>query len=273
LTATLSEQTKQDPRIRKSRRMPFENLKRVLVFVAHPDDETIGCGALLQRVPSLLVVFAVDGAPPGYGFERKFGSLKNYSEERFKEAGRALGLVPKCSFRRLKRRDGAYFPDRRLFEDLRESASSLLAIAREFSPEAIVTHAYEGGHIDHDACSFLANYAANVLSLQRFEFPLYWKDGYGRDVFQEFRNVQEGAILLNLSEAEITIKNKMLAAYETQREIVAMFSPNTEKFRPAPVYDYAHPSWNSYPPGNWRSRRVLRAVLRQFSEFPYIAGR
>lgn len=252
--------------------MLFEHLKRVLVFVAHPDDETIGCGALLQRVPSALVVFAVDGAPTGYGFERKFGSLKNYSEKRFKEAGRALGLVPNCSFQRLKTRDGAYFPDRHLFADLKESAASLVAIAREFSPDAIISHAYEGGHIDHDACSFLANYAAKALSLERFEFPLYWKDGHGRDVFQEFRNVQEGAIFLNLSEAEIAIKNNMLAAYETQREIVAMFSPNVEKFRPPPCYDYAHPSWNSYPPGNWRSRRDARAILRQFSEFSCISG-
>ena len=41
-----------------------------------------------------------------------------------------------------------------------------------------------------------------------------------------------------------------------------MFSP---KFRPPPCYDYAHPSWNSYPPGNWRSRRDARAVWRQSS--------
>jgi N-acetylglucosamine malate deacetylase 2 len=253
--------------------MRFEDVKRVLVFVAHPDDESIGCGALLQRVPSALVVFAVDGAPAGYGFERKFGSLKNYSEQRFKEAGRALGLVPNCSFRRLKTRDGAYFPDRHLFENLKEAASSLVAIAQEFSPDAIFTHAYEGGHIDHDACSFLTNQVASVLSLTCFEFPLYWKDGRGLDVFQEFRNAQEGATFLNLSEAEIAIKKQMLAEYETQREIVGIFSSKVEKFRPAPSHLYARPSWNSYPPGNWRGRRDAKAVLRGFSQFPAIASR
>src|SRR5580704_16877343 len=113
-------------RIRKTLPVSVENTMRLLVFVAHPDDETIACAGLLQRVPASLVVFAVDGAPAGYGFERKFGTLKNYSEERFREAGRALGYTPNCEFRRLKTRRGEYFQDRRLFENLEEAAGSLL---------------------------------------------------------------------------------------------------------------------------------------------------
>jgi LmbE family N-acetylglucosaminyl deacetylase len=253
--------------------MPFETVKRVLIFAAHPDDETIGCGALLQRVPSALVVFAVDGAPPDYGFERKFGSLKNYSEERFREAGRALGHVPNCSFRRLKMRSGAYFPDRHLFEHLHEADASLEVLAREFAPDAIVSHAYEGGHIDHDACSFLAKHAANALSLERYEFPLYWKNRNGQDVFQEFRNAQEGAILFNMSEAELALKNKMLAEYRTQQALLSVFSPNVERFRPAPSHDYSHPSWNTYQPGRLRGRRAAWKILRRFSEFRGIAGK
>ena len=58
-----------------------DNFGRVLVLVAHPDDETIGCSGLLQRASSALVVFAVDGAPPHYGFEKKYGSLAQYSEK------------------------------------------------------------------------------------------------------------------------------------------------------------------------------------------------
>jgi N-acetylglucosamine malate deacetylase 2 len=247
--------------------MPFENPDRLLVLAAHPDDESIGCGVLLQRVTSALVVFAVDGAPAGYGFERKFGTLQNYSEERFKEAARALSCLPDCSFLRLKRRDGSYFPDRRLFEHLEEAAASLTAIVQEFSPDAIVSHAYEGGHIDHDACSFLARHAADELSLKHFEFPLYWQNEKGRDVFQEFRDAQEGITSLNPSEREIAIKNQMLAEYQTQRDLVAMFSSNKESFRLAPGYDYGRLHWEERYPGPWRSRRDGKMLLRRFMEF------
>jgi LmbE family N-acetylglucosaminyl deacetylase len=256
-----------DAWIREGRGMPIEDAKRLLVLAAHPDDETIGCGILLQRSPCSLVVFAVDGAPAGYRIERRFGSLRNYSEERFKEASRALALARNCSIRRLKTRRGVFFPDRHLFEHLEEAADSLLAIAQEFLPDAIVSHACEGGHVDHDACSLLAKRAADALSVKHFEFPLYWKNENGQDIFQEFRNAREGEMVLNGSETEIAVKNKMLAEYKTQGDIVAVFSPNKERFRPARNRDYSQPSWNLSYPGNWRSRLGARLVRRRFSEF------
>jgi LmbE family N-acetylglucosaminyl deacetylase len=211
-------------RTRKTWHVLVENINRLLVFVAHPDDETIACAGLLQRVPLSLVVFAVDGAPSGYGFERKFGTLRNYSEERFKEAERALSYLPSGSFERLKSPRGEYFPDRQLFENL-QAANSLLSIVQLFSPDTIVSHAFEGGHIDHDACSFLANHVAQAHSLIHLEFPLYWKAADGRDVFQKFRATCREEICLNLSEGELVIKNKMLSEYKSQSDIVATFPP------------------------------------------------
>jgi N-acetylglucosamine malate deacetylase 2 len=35
----------------------------VAVVVAHPDDETIGCGAILRRLPLVRLVHVTDGAP------------------------------------------------------------------------------------------------------------------------------------------------------------------------------------------------------------------
>jgi hypothetical protein len=49
-------------------------LGRTLVLVAHPDDETGGCAALLQRMQQPIVVFATNGAPDDEFFWGPFGS-------------------------------------------------------------------------------------------------------------------------------------------------------------------------------------------------------
>jgi LmbE family N-acetylglucosaminyl deacetylase len=100
-----------------------------------------------------------------------FGSLKAYSDVRFQEASRALAHVPNASFQRITKPDGSYFVELHLFEELTEASASLCALGRSFSPDAIISHAYEGAHIDHDTCSFLAMHAAADLSLMRFEVP------------------------------------------------------------------------------------------------------
>lgn len=155
-------------------------------------------GGLLQRVPASLVVFATDGAAPGFGCERMFGSLKAYSDVCFQEASRALAHVPNASFQRMTKPDGSYFVELHLFEELREASASLCALGRSFSPDAIISHAYEGAHIDHDTCSFLAMHAADDLSLMCFEVPLYWLDGQGNVVRLQFRDRQSRIVAPNM---------------------------------------------------------------------------
>lgn len=86
--------------------MASEPFRRPLIFVAHPDDETLACSGLLQRFPGSLVVFATDGTPAGYGLERKYGSLQAYTGLRFQEAARALSHVPNATFKWLTGTDG-----------------------------------------------------------------------------------------------------------------------------------------------------------------------
>ena len=251
-------------------------MDRVLVFVAHPDDETIGCSGLLQRASTSLVVFAVDGAPPHYGFERRFGSLRKYSETRFLEASRALSLIPRCSFQRLRRPDGSYFVDQHLFQDLRRAYSSLLKIAGEFSPTVIVSHTYEGGHIDHDACSFLAMKTSRALAIQHWEFPLYRKSELGQDIFQEFRDCREAECVLALSEDEMAVKQRMRAEYRTQREMLRVFVLDTERFRRIIFEDYTRHQWSDYAFENRPNRLNKESFFRSVAEFegtPSLPGR
>jgi LmbE family N-acetylglucosaminyl deacetylase len=261
--------------------MPVAPFSRPLIFVAHPDDETLACGGLLQRMPASLVVFATDGTPAGFGLERKFGSLKAYTELRFQEAARALSHVPSSLFGWLTRPDGSYFGDMHVFEELPAVATSLRAIAESFSPDSIVSHTYEGGHIDHDACSFIAMHVAEVLSLPRFEFPMYWLDSSGEAVQQAFRGkttgVPEDLMEWRLSEAEIERKKNMTAEYHTQQGTVSSFAPGIECFRRATSdrVAFSIPQCRSYlyqsrPPRFYHTRRhrlSAKALLKRFAEF------
>jgi LmbE family N-acetylglucosaminyl deacetylase len=244
------------------------DFNRPLIFVAHPDDETIACAGLLQRMTASLVVFATDGAPPHYGFKHKFGTLEKYSTVRFQEAARALGHVPSCSFQRLTKPDGSYFVDQHLFHDLDWALGSMCRIARSFSPDVVLCHAYEGGHIDHDTCSFIAMHCAAALSLRRFEFPLYWEDENGKSIVQQFRDGGTVSVEWSLTAGEIACKEKMLGEYKSQAGLASAFPLSTERIRPATYTDFSvtrcrHYSYRDW----WRTRLSPKVLLKKFAQF------
>jgi LmbE family N-acetylglucosaminyl deacetylase len=240
---------------------------RVLLLAAHPDDETLSCAGLLQRAADALVVFAVDGAPPHYGFEKKFVSLQRYSELRFREAECALRYISQCCFHRLAKPDNTTFVDQHLFLSFPDAFTSLLRIARQFSPGLIVSHAFEGGHIDHDACHVLTACAASVLNVPFLEFPLYWRNEQGTDVLQQFRGTREKEILLQLSQEEIAVKQRMLAEYRSQSSLAAVFNAEVERFRPASNQPITTAPWRKYPFENrWRQLR-LESFLEKVAQF------
>jgi N-acetylglucosamine malate deacetylase 2 len=247
--------------------LPTDKFGRVLAFVAHPDDESIGCSGLLQRAQSSLIVFAVDGAPPHYGFEQKFGSLQEYSDARFLEASRALACLPHSDFRRLPKPDVGYFLDQHLFLELPAAYASLKQLIRQYSPDWIVTHACEGGHIDHDACHILASRAAQELSIPTLEFPLYWQSLFGRDVFQKFRTRGISEFLLQLSPVELERKRQMLAQYATQNNLTGVFSLDSERFRPLAPQRHRQFAWRSYPFENRRKRLKIEEFEEKVTEF------
>jgi N-acetylglucosamine malate deacetylase 2 len=243
------------------------NLGKVLLLVAHPDDETIGCSGLLQRATSALVVFAVDGAPRHYGFEKTFGSLQRYSDIRFLEASVALKFLPHCSLHRLAARDGSHYMDQHLFEHLHEALTSLEQFVSAFSPDTIVSHACEGGHLDHDTCHFLAAHAGRKHGVIVMEFPSYWQTADGQDVFQQFRNTRNDEVLLQLTEQEIQVKRQMLAAYHTQQSLTPSFHLHTERFRPVLQENHTEFAWADYPFENRRRRLNVKAFLKKIQEF------
>jgi LmbE family N-acetylglucosaminyl deacetylase len=210
---------------------------RLLVVVAHPDDETVGAGALLSRHPDAWIVHATDGAPRDPRFRaRSFsGTREHYARARRGEleAAMALAGIGPERLRCLGIADQeAVFEIPRMIEEIRRAV-------REIEPGALLTLAYEGGHPDHDAVAMAVREAAEGIEI--FETPLYHaQPGAERMVVQEFLPGPP-EILLPLTEEERFLKGRMIATFATQQETLRAFlPPRDERFRPAPLHDFSH---------------------------------
>jgi LmbE family N-acetylglucosaminyl deacetylase len=215
-------------------------LTKTLVLIAHPDDEAVGCGALLQRMREPIVVFATDGAPRDPYFWEKAGSREAYADLRRREARTSLAAAGVRHIEFLQAGQG-YFTDQELFRCLAPALESLSALVRRYRPQVLLTLAYEGGHPDHDSCSFLASVLARRFSLPAWEMPLYFRRTDGCALCQQFRALNGTEIALQPTAQEQKIKHDMLAAYASQGEVLKQFTSATEWFRPQAAYDYSHP--------------------------------
>jgi LmbE family N-acetylglucosaminyl deacetylase len=217
-------------------------LENTLVVVAHPDDETLGCGCLMQRMREARVVFATDGAPLDSRLWPKFQNREHYASVRKLEACDALAYVDADQLNFLTDRQGNQIPDQELFRHLDEAAASLNAIIERASPRALLTCAYEGGHPDHDCCNFLANQIASKAGIPVWKMPLYHRL-MGKEIRQEFLAPDGSEVSVAPDYSEIKRKQQMIAAYPSQSDVLKHFTSPLERFRPltAERYDYFHP--------------------------------
>jgi N-acetylglucosamine malate deacetylase 2 len=214
---------------------------RLLVFVAHQDDE-VTCSVLLQRTPAALIVFATDGAPSAEFFWSSYGSRRRYAEVRHGEALESVGVLDNVKAIFLKdATTDLPFRDQELFRSLPSAGKALEAIARQFRPDALLAPAYEGGHPDHDACNFLVNTVGRALAIPRWEMPLYHRSPNGSLVRQKFRVSGVGEILLHPSQLELKRRGEMLSKYVSQPDLPKFIGEEIERFRLQPDYDYFQP--------------------------------
>jgi LmbE family N-acetylglucosaminyl deacetylase len=237
-----------------------ELLQRLLIFVAHPDDEAIGCGILLQRAAEPLVAFATDGAPRDSYFWGRFDSREAYADLRGREATAALHEVGAPSPLFLD-----FAVDQELHLSLGRSLEALSDVVERWRPSAIVTHAYEGGHPDHDSCAFLAAQVAREYGLPVWEMPLYHRAS-GQTQAQCFIGGAPDVVLTATAE-ELKCKLRMAEAYESQRLTLATFDMTREQFRSQPAYDFDRPPHSgalNYEAWQWPM--TGRELCAEFSE-------
>ena len=233
---------------------PKPLLGRTLVLVAHPDDECVVCGGLIQRMADPQVVFCTDGAPYDPYFWGRYGSREAYAELRAREAQHALRAVGVAKFEYLKRLDGLAFIDQELFRNLEAACDAAYRMVRRFRPQAILTLSYEGGHPDHDTCSFLSSLVHREFGIEVWETPVYHRTVDGAIVKQEFIQSTGDELQLQLTPEELARKKTMWTAYESQ-SFVQVFDPEVERFRRQPEYDYSRPPHSgvlNYEAWQWR---------------------
>src|SRR5262249_19755745 len=127
------------------------------------DDEVIGAGARIAAIAGTCTVFHLtDGAPTNRKFFPEVASSLSraaYARMRREEAVRARAAAGRDA----SRRAGLGARDPEVAVERVPAAERLAAALFEQHPEIVVTHAYEGGHPDHDAAAF-AVHAAKALA-------------------------------------------------------------------------------------------------------------
>lgn len=213
------------------------------LVVAHPDDETVGLGSRLGRLPRLRIIYLTDGAPRDLDDARRegFGDWRTYAAARGWELAYALEALGAAGIERT----GYGFPDQQAIGRL---SSIVDRLERDLAGmDAVVTHPYEHGHPDHDTAALAVFLACRRLAAsgdvpERFEFASYHlRDG--RAIFGEFWDDRDRPeTIIELDPGEWEAKRAAIECFRTQRGTLDAFPLSPERIRCAPDYDFAAPA-------------------------------
>jgi LmbE family N-acetylglucosaminyl deacetylase len=216
----------------------------VMIVVAHPDDETIGMGAQLCRFKDALLLQVTDGAPRD-GRDAAAHGFANIAEYAFARRVELLTALDAGGAGDL-RTEIVGIPDQEAYLNLVMLTEHLKHRLRQQAPEAIFVQPYEGGHPDHDAVAFAAQTAAQLIATQCrlspaiIEMTAYHAEGPGLAT-GDFLLADRPVTTIELSAGDRLRKRRMIGCFTSQRDLLAGFDTEVERFREAPRYDLARP--------------------------------
>jgi LmbE family N-acetylglucosaminyl deacetylase len=214
----------------------------VLIAVAHPDDETLGCAhELLRRPGACRILHTTDGAPFAERFWAQAGaaSREDYATRRREELLAAMdvfGIAP-AQLAQLA------FADREAARHLPTLAAAIREQLERWKPSIVYTHPFEGGHPDHDATAWAVRHAIEAMQASGAPVPALreFTSYHARDgeffcgaFLEDDGPVTETA----LSQEEQSRKRTALDCYQSQQRVILRFPLSPQRWRPAPRYQF-----------------------------------
>lgn len=224
-----------------------EPLGRVCVVVAHPDDEVAFAGlCLADRGTDVHLVHLTDGAPADPWFARQAGcdTREAYAALRQRELGEALGVLGLAR----AHRSALGARDQEAAAALPELTRALARVLEDTRPALVLTHAYEGGHPDHDAAAFASRAAIELARRAGAPVPALaefagYRAGEGRTLTTELlpRGLEARTLVRSPGADELERKRRALDRFRSQRDVLRRLAWDREQLRPAPVEDFGAP--------------------------------
>ena len=211
------------------------------VLVAHPNDEIVAAGCLLKRLQDVRVIHVSNGTP-----KQPRGEVDvPYGERRKRDCALALAVAGITEDRIIDLDWCQFEVSTRMVELSRQ----LLVLFRKTSPQIVLTHAYEGGHPDHDATAFCTHAAVRLLRRSGLKPPVLFEiatypAAHGDIKIPEFLHTPSlESTTLVLDRQAQQLKKHMLDFCNTERHILEPKWLSAERFREAPLYDFRLPPY------------------------------